>query len=67
MSPMYFLLLLAGGTNDARGYLAIVIGAVAGPLTHFVAPQWSVIVAGFVGGTLAYVAHRVLKSRGASR
>jgi predicted branched-subunit amino acid permease len=67
MSPMYFLLLLAGGANDARGYLAIVIGAVAGPLMHFVAPQWSVIVAGFLGGTLAYAAHRMWKKRGSQR
>ena len=57
-SPMYFLLLLAGGGNDARGYLAIVAGAIAGPLAHMASPQWSVVVAGFVGGTLAYAGHR---------
>jgi len=64
MSPMYFLLLLAGGANDARGYLAIVLGAVAGPLAYFVAPQWSVLVAGLAGGTLAYAAHRLWTKRG---
>lgn len=58
MSPMYFLLLLSGGPNDARGYLAIAGGAIAGPLVHLVAPQWSVLVAGFLGGTLAYAGHR---------
>ena len=58
MSPMYFILLLAGGSNNARGYLAIVVGAVAGPLAHSVAPEWSVIIAGFLGGSLAYFAHR---------
>ncbi len=63
MSPMYFLLLLAGGPNDARGYLAIVLGAIAGPLLHLVAPQWSVLAAGFVGGTLAYAARRAWRTR----
>lgn len=63
MSPMYFLLLMAGGPNDARGYLAIVLGACAGPIAHSFSPQWSVIVAGFVGGTLAYLGHRALRRR----
>ena len=67
MSPMYFLLLLAGGPNDARGYLAIVVGAVAGPLAHFVTPQWSVLIAGIAGGTLAYFAHRAWKRKGLKR
>ena len=67
MSPMYFLLLLAGGQNDARGYLAIVAGAVAGPLAHFAAPQWSVLFAGLAGGTLAYFAHRALKRKRLAR
>ncbi len=58
MSPMYFLLLLVGSPNDLRGYLAILAGAIAGPMTHLVSPQWSVILSGFVGGTLAYLAHR---------
>jgi predicted branched-subunit amino acid permease len=63
MSPMYFLLLLAGGSNDRRGYLAIAAGAVAGPLAHVISPQWSVIVAGFLGGTLAHAAHRAWRRR----
>ena len=67
MSPMYFLLLLAGGSNDPRGYLAIVAGAIAGPLAHLVSPQWSVIVAGFAGGTLAYAGHRAWRKRGGAQ
>lgn len=63
MSPMYFLLILAGGSNNALGYLAIVAGAIAGPLVHLVAPQWSVIVAGFLGGSLAYAVHRAWRRR----
>lgn len=63
MSPMYFLLLMAGGPNDARGYLAIVLGAIAGPVVHSFSPQWSVIIAGFVGGTLAYFVLRAQRPR----
>lgn len=59
MSPMYFLLILSGSTNDALGRFAIAAGAVVGPMAHFATPQWSVLVAGLVGGTLGYAVHRV--------
>jgi predicted branched-subunit amino acid permease len=63
MSPMYFLLLLTGSTNDALGRAAVICGAVVGPLAHFVTPQWSVLVAGLVGGTLGYAAHRAWRAK----
>lgn len=59
MSPMYFLLLLAGGATDARSFLSLACGALVGPLVHLAAPQWSVLAGGLVGGTLAYAAHRL--------
>ena len=66
MSPMYFLLLLSGSTGDALGRAAAICGAVVGPLAHFVTPQWSVLVAGLVGGTLGYTAHRAWRARARS-
>lgn len=63
MGPMYFLLLLSGSTSDALGRAAVVCGAVAGPLAHFVTPQWSVLVAGILGGTLGYAGHRMWRRR----
>lgn len=63
MSPMYFLLLLAGTTRDTLGWLALTMGAVTGPLVHLFAPQWSVLAGGLVGGTLAYAAHRLWRNR----
>ena len=66
MSPMYFLLLLASSITDLQSRAAVACGAIAGPLVHLVSAQWSVLAAGFIGGTLGYVAHRVLrKSRSA--
>ena len=63
MGPMYFLLLLSGSASDALGRAAILCGAVVGPLAHFVTPQWSVLVAGLLGGTLGYAAHRAWRRR----
>ena len=66
MSPIYFLLMLAGSTSDALGRSAIFFGAIVGPVSHFVTPQWSVLVAGLVGGTLGYTAHRAWRVRARS-
>ncbi len=63
MSPMYFLLILTGSASDTLGRAAIVFGAIVGPLAHFVTPQWSVLVAGLLGGTLGYAAHRAWRRR----
>ena len=66
MGPMYFLLLLAGSLSDAMSRLAIVCGALAGPLIHLASPQWSVLAGGLVGGTLGYALHRAWRKRGAA-
>jgi predicted branched-subunit amino acid permease len=63
MSPMYFLLMLTGSTSDSLSRAAVIGGAVVGPVAHFFTPQWSVLLAGLVGGTLAYVAHRAWRAK----
>jgi hypothetical protein len=34
--------------------VALACGAVAGPLIHLALPQWSVMLGGLIGGTLAW-------------
>ena len=67
MGPMYFLLILTGSINDALGRSAILFGAIVGPLAHFATPQWSVLIAGVLGGTLGYAAHRAWRRKARSR
>ncbi len=67
MSPMYFVLILTGTTRESLGRAAIVAGAIVGPIAHLVVPQWSVLVAGAVGGTLAYAGHRAWRHRARSQ
>lgn len=59
LSPMYFLLLLSGEVRDRRWALALACGALAGPPAHLLSPQWSVTLAGLVGGTAAFLAFRL--------
>ncbi len=58
MNPIYFLLILTGETKAALGRLSLAAGALTGPVAYVVAPQWSLLAAGLVGGTVAYALHR---------
>lgn len=63
LTPIYFLTSLWGSARDLAGKLAMVFGIVIGPLCHLVAPTVDLIVAGLVGGGLAYDAQRIVSER----
>ncbi len=55
---VYFVLMIA----DARGMaalLAVIAGAVAGPLLHLATDDWGLLLCGLIGGTLAFGVARV--------
>jgi len=54
IGPLYFVLILTGETRTRHGVVALACGAVAGPLIYLASPQWSVLLGGLVGGTLAW-------------
>ena len=54
VGPLYFVLILTGETRTRHGVLALACGAVAGPLIYLAAPQWSVLLGGLIGGTVAW-------------
>jgi predicted branched-subunit amino acid permease len=58
MNPIYFLLILTGETKAALGRLALAAGAITGPVAYALAPQWSLLAAGLLGGSAAYALHR---------
>lgn len=60
LNPVYFVVLLIGEARTKLAAAALVCGALAGPLAHLVNPQWSVLLAGVAGGTLAYVIQRAM-------
>ena len=55
MAPMYYLLILTGSVRERLAALGLACGAIAGPLAYLATPQWSVPLAGLVGGTAAYL------------
>ncbi len=61
--PVYFILLFAD-VSRRLAVLALLFGAVAWPLLQFVSPDWSLLMAGFGGGTLAFLVRRGFRARG---
>jgi predicted branched-subunit amino acid permease len=63
MNPIYFLLILTGETKGGLGRFSLAAGAITGPVAYALAPQWSVLAAGLVGGSAAYALHRWKRRR----
>jgi predicted branched-subunit amino acid permease len=61
-TPAFFLLSLLSGIRWRLEYVALVLGAVLGPITYRIAPEFDLFVAGIVGGTLAYGIGRMLRA-----
>lgn len=63
LSPLYFFVIMIGEARNRLVALALVCGAIAGPLCHVLAPQWGVLLAGFGGGTSAFLILKAMRSR----
>jgi predicted branched-subunit amino acid permease len=62
---VYFFVILIGEVQGRLAAIALACGAVAGPLLYLVTPQWSVLAAGFAGGTVAFLINKSwLRRRG---
>lgn len=59
LNPVYFMLVVAGDVRGVSRVLAAILGAIGGPLLYLASPDWSLLITGLVGGTLAYLIGRV--------
>ena len=58
LTPLYFFVTLVGEARSKASIMALVCGATVALLLHAVAPGWSLLGAGFIGGTAAYLLQR---------
>lgn len=61
LTPVYFLTSLWGSAREAATHFAMVFGLILGPLFHYFIPGFDLLAAGFIGGTAAFLVHRVKK------
>lgn len=55
LNPLYFMLLFTADLMRKDRGLALIFGAILGPLFHLVSPDWGLLATGFIGGTLAFL------------
>ncbi|MGB0682134.1 MAG: AzlC family ABC transporter permease [Magnetovibrionaceae bacterium] len=65
LNPMYFMLVLIDGARERSKLLAFLFGILLAPALHLVSPDWSLLVAGLLGGTLAWALGRRKQKPGA--
>lgn len=55
LNPLYFMLLFLFDLRTPSKVLSLLFGAALGPALYLVVPNWSLIITGLVGGTLAWL------------
>jgi predicted branched-subunit amino acid permease len=63
LTPMYFLTSLWGSARERATRIAMVFGLILGPVFAALVPEFSLLVTGLVGGTGAYLVHRLMARR----
>jgi len=60
LNPIYFMLVFAADARSRARVIALILGAVAGPLFHMVSPTWGLMLTGCIAGTVAFFGDRLL-------
>lgn len=66
LNPIYFMLVFAAEVRKPPRVAALVIGAILGPLIHLASPDWSLMLTGLIGGTLAFLGWKLWEKRRAA-
>ena len=55
LNPIYFTCMMVGAMKTLQITLSVTLGAILGPIFYFFSPEWSIILGGVVGGSVAYL------------
>ncbi len=58
LTPLYFFITLVGEARTRSAITALICGATTALVLHAIAPAWSLLGAGFIGGTAAWYLQR---------
>lgn len=54
LNPLYFMLLFLFDLHQPQKVLSLLFGAILGPALFLIAPNWSLVFTGLIGGTAAW-------------
>ena len=55
LNPVYFLCMMVGASKTIQVILSVLLGIILGPIIYLFSPEWSILLAGVIGGTIAYL------------
>ena len=55
LNPVYFLCMMVGASKTIPIMLSVSLGIILGPIIYLFSPEWSILLAGVIGGTIAYL------------
>ena len=55
LNPVYFLCMMVGASKTIPVTLSVLLGIILGPIIYLFSPEWSILLAGVIGGTIAYL------------
>ena len=55
LNPVYFLCMMVGASKTIPVTLSVLLGSILGPIIYLFSPEWSILLAGVIGGTIAYL------------
>ena len=55
LNPIYFLCMMVGAMKTIQIQRLVILGFLLGPIFYFLSPEWSILLGGLVGGTIAYI------------
>mgnify|MGYP001292168650 FL=1 len=55
LNPIYFTCMMVGAMKTVQVTLAVILGAVLGPVFYFFSPEWSILLGGLVAGSVAFL------------
>ena len=47
--------MMVGASKTIQVSLSVLLGLILGPIFYFLTPEWSILLGGLVGGTIAYL------------
>ena len=54
LNPIYFLCMMVGAMKTIQISASVIFGLLLGPIFYFFSPEWSILLGGLIGGTIAY-------------
>ena len=55
LNPIYCTCMMVGAMKTLQITLSVILGAILGPVFYFFSPEWSILLGGLIGGSVAYL------------